>query len=225
MTLEQRTEEHAGRDAPRRRRNAKATRERILAAGVTAFCASGFDGARIDRIAKLADCNIRMIYHYFGGKEALYLAALERVFHRLRSREEELDLVHLDPVPAMAALVEFTFDHMLEHQDFIRLIGNENILRGEFLKKSSFVPDASIPLVETIKDILRRGRKAGVFRRGVDPVQLYVSILSLSYVHVSNRYTLSITFRRDLADPKWLAQRRRHAREVILGFLRPEPEA
>jgi AcrR family transcriptional regulator len=204
-----------------RRRDPAATREKVLTAGVSEFCAKGFDGARIDQIARRARCNIRMIYHYFGSKERLYLAALERVFQQLRSREEELDLLHMDPVPGMSALVDFTFDHMLEHQEFIRLISNENMLRGRFLKKSRFVPRATLPLVRAITDLLRRGQASGVFRRRVDPVQLYISILSVAYVHVSNKYTLSITFQRDLGDARWLAQRRQHAREVILGYLRP----
>lgn len=204
-----------------RRRDPAATRAKVLAAGVSEFCAKGFDGARIDRIARRARCNIRMIYHYFGSKERLYLAAIERVFQQLRSREEELDLLHTDPVRGMSALVDFTFDHMLEHQEFIRLIGNENMLRGRFLKKSRFVPRATLPLVKGITDLLRRGQADGVFRRHVDPVQLYISILSVAYVHVSNKYTLSITFQRDLGDAQWLAQRRRHARQVILGYLRP----
>ena len=204
----------------RQTRDAVASREKILVAGLKEFCAKGFDGARIDQIAKRARCNIRMIYHYSRSKESLYLAALERVYRQLRSREEELDLLHLDPLNAMSALVEFTFDHMLEHQEFIRMISNENTLQGHYLKKSKFVTQASIPLVETIKDLLRRGQKEGVFRKNVDPIQLYISILSLSYVHVSNRYTLSITFQQDLSDPKWLAKRRRHVRKVILGFLR-----
>ena len=205
----------------RRKRDAIASREKILVAGLKEYCAKGFDGARIDQIAKRARCNIRMIYHYFGNKEGLYLAALERVYQHLRSREEKLDLLHLDPLGAMSALVEFTFDHMLEHQEFIRMISTENTLHGRYLKKSKFVPQASTPLVGRIKDLLRRGQKEGIIRKNVDPIQLYISILSLSYVHVSNRHTLSITFQQDLSDNKWLAERRRHVREVILGFLRP----
>jgi hypothetical protein len=76
-----------------------------------------------------------------------------------------------------------------------------------------------MPLVQSIRALLRRGQGQGVFRKRVDPVQLYVSILSLSYVHISNKYTLSITFGRDLTDIEWLAARRNHVREMILRFL------
>jgi AcrR family transcriptional regulator len=209
------------RRRPPRKRDAATTRESLLAAALEEFCANGFDGARTATIARRAGFNIRMIYHYFGSKEGLYIAALERVYEQLRGEEEKLDLIHLDPDEGMAALVRFTFDHMLEHQEFIQMIGTENIQRGRFLNRSSSVPRAALPLVNAIRDLLERGQRAGVFRMGVDPVQLYISILSLSYVHISNRYTLSITFGHDLGDPDWLTARRNHACDVILGYLRP----
>lgn len=202
------------------KRDAAATRERLLHAAVTEFCAKGFSGARTAAIANRAGCNIRMLYHYFGSKNNLYLAALESVYAQLRSREESLDLLHLNPEKGMSALVEFTFDHMLEHQEFIRLIGIENIQRGRFVKESNVIPQAAQPLLTSIETLLRRGQKQGVFRKRVDPLQLYISILSLSYVHVSNKHTLSITFNQDLTDRQWLAARRRHVRDLILGFLR-----
>ncbi len=204
-----------------RPRDAATTRASLLAAALEEFCANGFDGARTATIARRAGFNIRMIYHYFGNKEGLYIAALERVYEQLRSEEEKLDLLHLDAVEGMTALVRFTFDHMLEHQEFIHMIGAENIQRGRFLKQSSLVPRAALPLVNAIRDLLERGQSAGVFRSGVDPVQLYISILSLSYVHISNRHTLSITFGHDLGDADWLSARRSHACDVILGYLRP----
>ncbi len=210
-----------GKRRQHRPRDAATTRASLLAAALEEFCANGLVGARTATIARRAGFNIRMIYHYFGSKEGLYIAALERVYEQLRSEEEKLDLLHLDAVEGMTALVRFTFDHMLEHQEFIHMIGAENIQRGRFLKQSSSVPRAALPLVKAIHDLLERGQRAGVFRSGVDPVQLYVSILSLSYVHISNRHTLSITFGHDLGDPDWLTARRNHACDVILGYLRP----
>ena len=183
------------------------------------FCARGYSGARTARIADRARCNIRMIYYYFGSKEALYIAALERVYGEIRVREDELELVHLDPVAGITALVEFTFDHMAEHPEFVQLVVIENVERGRHLRKSKFVPQSTLPLVKAITNLLRRGQKQGVFRKRVDPVQLYISILSLSYIHLSNKYTLSITYRQDLDDPKWFAARRKHVKDVILGYL------
>ena len=210
--------------APRRRRLAKrdavATREKILQAAIVEFCARSFSGARPADIARRAGCNIRMIYHYFGSKERIYLAALERVYGQIRAEEEKLDLLHIDPVAGISKLVEFTFDHMASHMEFVQLVVIENIQRGKFLKRSSAVPQSTLPLIHAITDLLLRGQEKGIFRKNVDPVQLYVSILSLSLIHLSNRYTLSITYRQDLGAPEWLKKRRAHVREMVLGFLR-----
>ena len=195
------------------------TRDRVLRAGIVEFCRHGYVGARIDQIARRAGCNMRMIYHYFGSKEKLYVAALERVFGELRLEESRLHLAHLDPVTGVLALVDFTMDHLGRHPEFIALLGNENLLRGRYLRRSHVVPRASAPLLEAIRDLLERGRATGVFDRDVDPLQFYVSILSLCYVHVSNRYTLSITFNRDITDPGWLDARRRHVQQMVLAYL------
>lgn len=183
------------------------------------FCENGFNGSRTAAIAASAGCNIRMLYHYFGNKEGIYLAALERVYADLRDSEGNLDLLHLDPDKAMVALVQFTFDYMLEHQEFIKMIGLENIQQGRFLLQSETVPSGAVPLVNAIKKLLRRGKRDGYFRKSVDPVQLYISILSLSYVHISNRYTLSITFSHDLTDDTWLAARRQHVCDMVMSYL------
>ncbi len=207
------------KNAPRRKRDPAATRGRLLKAALAEFCEKGFGGARTAAIAARAQCNIRMLYHYFGNKEGVYLASLEHVYDQLRAREEELDLLHLDPVEGMTAFVEFTYDHMLSHPEFIHMIGIENIHQGKFLRQLKSVPQGAMPLVKSIETLLRRGQEQGVFRKHVHPVQLYVSILSLSYVHISNMYTLSITFSEDLTDAKWLAERRKHVREMTLDFL------
>jgi AcrR family transcriptional regulator len=212
-------EQRPAKSIPRRKRDAAATREKLLKAALAEFCEKGFGGARTAAIAAHAGCNIRMLYHYFGNKEGVYLASLEHVYDQLRAREEELDLLHLDPVEGMAAFVEFTFDHMLSHPEFIHMIGIENIHRGEFLRQLKSVPQGATPLVETIQTLLQRGQEQNLFRKQVNPVQLYVSILSLSFVHISNKHTLSITFGEDLTDSEWLAERRTHVREMTLGFL------
>ena len=209
----------AKRNGGPRKRDAAATRARILDAATEEFCAKGYDGARMEQIVARADCNIRMAYHYFGRKEDLYLAVLERAYEVVRSREAELDLKHLEPVNGMRALIEFTFEHIANHPEFVGLMTTENMLKGRFLKDSKQVPEATAPLVEAIRDLLLRGERAGVFRPDVDPIQLYITILSVSYVHISNRYTLSIIFRKDLHDQAWLSSRKQHACEVVLGFL------
>jgi Tetracyclin repressor-like, C-terminal domain len=75
------------------------------------------------------------------------------------------------------------------------------------------------PFVAMIDEILERGRKSGVFRAGVDPVQLYISIAALSYFYLGNNHTLSAIFSRDLLAPRAKAERLAHMCELVLGFL------
>jgi len=201
------------------KRDPAATKERILRAGLAEFGAKGYGGARTALIAKRAKCNIRMIYHYFGGKEPLYLACLERVYSRIREEEAKLRLDELAPVKAIERLVDFTFDHMRDNPDFVHIAGVENTQRGKFIAKIPPVANAAEHLIMTIEKILKRGVRMKELRRGVDAFQLYISILSLSYLHLSNRHTLSMTYGRDLSDPGWLDARRKHVRKLILSYV------
>lgn len=207
-------------DKPKIRRDAAATKERILRAGMVEFGAKGYGGARIADIAKRAKCNIRMLYHYFGGKKNLYLACLDRVYSRIRAEEKQLNLRELGPIDAIRHLVGFTFDHMLNNPDFVRIAGVENTQGGSFIKKLPHVANAAIDHIETIDEILKRGAQAGDLRGDIDAFQLYISILSLSYLHLSNRHTLSLTYGRDVADPNWLKARRAHVTDIILCFVK-----
>lgn len=203
----------------RRTRDSALTKESILHAATFEFCRNGIGGARVEAIAKRAKANMRLLYAYFGDKNGLYLAVLEHVYTEIRAAERQLQLDDLEPVAAMRELINFTFTFFGAHQNYIALINNENLQRGRNLRKSRKIADLTLPLVASIESILRRGLAAGLFRSDVDAIQLYVSITALGYFHVSNRYTLSAMFDRDLGDPGWLELRRQHAQDVILAWL------
>jgi len=212
----------AGRDARAKgRRNAGRTQEAIFGAALAEFTSKGLDGARVDKIARRAGANKRMIYHYFGGKEDLFLAVLERTYAAIRSAERELHLEDLDPVTGMRELVTFSFDYFERNPHFIKLLNNENLHGARHVKGSGGIREMHSPLVSMIADVLERGRKSGVFRADVDPVQLYISIAALGYFYFSNAATLSTIFGRDLVEREAVDQRRRHVVEMILSYLRP----
>lgn len=205
-----------------RPRDPERTRRAILDAARSEFCQHGLTGARIERITRRSRSNTRMIYHYFGNKEGLYLAVLESVYGEIRKLEQQLDLARAEPVEGMKRLILFTFDFFASRSDFIALISNENILKARFLKRLPSIQAMTVPLVEAIRDLLDRGREQGAFRDGIDPVQLYVSIVAQSQLHISNRHTLSVLFNRDLGDADWLAERRAHTLDLILRYLRAD---
>jgi AcrR family transcriptional regulator len=208
--------------APRNgaRRDPVKNRERILSAATVEFARHGLGGARVDRIAKLAGANKRMLYYYFRSKENLFLSVLEGSYAQIRKAERELDLEHRDPREALRRLVGFTWDYYLAHPEFLTLLNSENLHKGRHVRRSKRVRELHSPLVGTLRAILRRGERDGLFRRGIDPIQLYISIAAEGYFYLSNRYTLSRIFGRDLMKRSALAARERHNSEMILNALR-----
>ncbi|HEX7054386.1 MAG TPA: TetR family transcriptional regulator [Burkholderiales bacterium] len=197
------------------------TRQRILASATAEFARYGLGGARVDRIARRAGANKRMLYYYFGDKDGLFLAALEDRYAHIRNAERGLRLEHLEPRAALKRLVRFTWDYFLEHPEFLTLLNSANLHKGRHLKDAARVREMHSTLVETLRTVLRRGEAQGLFRKGVDPVQLYISIAGEGYFYLSNRYTLSRIFDRDLMAPRALAGRARHVTGMILNALRP----
>jgi AcrR family transcriptional regulator len=203
-------------------RDPERTSAAILAAAVTEFTEKGYAGARIDAIALKSGANKRMIYHYFRDKDGLYLAALESAYVGIRSSEAKLQLGDLAPVQAIERLIAFTWDYFIAHPEFLSLLATENLHRAKFLKKSKRVLELHSPLVSMIADVLKRGAECGVFRRDADPVYVYISIASLGIFYLSNRWTLSTIFARDLTAKDEIRAWGRHISAVILGYLRPE---
>jgi TetR/AcrR family transcriptional regulator len=201
------------------RRNPERTREAILRAAQVEFSAHGLSGGRIDKIARRAGANKRMIYHYFGSKDGLYLAALERVYEGLRGTERTLQLDHLAPKEAIRRLVEFNFDYTRRHPELVSLINNENLYRARHLRKSKKIRELHSPFVALIDGILARGVAGGVFRPGIDPVQLYITIAAVGYFFHSNNWTLSAIFDRDLSSATACRRRRAHNVEMILNAI------
>jgi len=202
------------------RRDPARTREAILAAAQNEFALKGLSGGRVDEIARRARANKRMIYHYFGSKQGLYLETLERVYEGLRGSERTLELADLEPEAAIERLIEFNFDYCRQHPELISLINNENLHRARHLRKSKKVRELHSPFVRLIADILKRGEAQGVFRPGLDPVNLYVTIASMSYFYLSNNWTLSAIFGRPLGTDAACRRRKQHNVDMILNAIR-----
>jgi AcrR family transcriptional regulator len=203
-----------------RTRDAKRTKAAILQAARDEFCEEGFNGARVDAIAERAKANKRLLYHYFGNKEALYSAVLLDAYQEIRRGERELSLSQFEPVEAMDRLVRFTFRHYLANPWFTRLLAVENQQNARFLKQLEDIPALHSPLVAELRAIVAKGLEQGIFRTDVDPVQLYISIASLGYFYVSNMKTLSTIFQRDLSQVSMVQEREAQAVQMVLDYLR-----
>jgi TetR/AcrR family transcriptional regulator len=203
------------------RRDPVGTRQRLLTAARREFGRSGLSGARVDEIAARAGVNKQLVYHYFGDKDALYLAVLEWVYEEIRTQERKLNLEGLPPERAIRKLIEASFDHLSSHPDFIVLLNDENRSGARHVRGSKRLEAMHSPLVSMVSSILSEGVRAETFRKGVDPVHLYISIAGLSYFFFSNTSTLSAIFGKDLSSAVARRARRKHVVDLVLQALRP----
>lgn len=197
------------------------TRERIMDVALREFADKGFSGARVDDIAHLVNTSKRMIYYHFKSKDDLYKAVLERAYEGIRETEAATGADQLSPEDALKLIVRTSFDYHCANPMFVRLVMNENILRAEHLDVAARKSNSKI--IETLTKILKRGEDAGVFRSGIDPVQLHLTISGLGFHFVSNQHTFSQVFDLDMASPTAIAARRDIAIEVVMRWVKDCP--
>ena len=203
------------------RRDPAATRQKLLTAARREFADRGLAGARVDEIAARAGVNKQLVYHYFGDKDALYLAVLEWVYEEIRAQERKLNLEGLPPQQAIKRLIEASFDHLAAHPDFIVLLNDENRGGARHVRGSRKLEAMHSPQVSMVSAILSEGVRSGVFRKGINAVHLYISIAGLSYFYFSNTPTLSAIFGKDLSSPAARKARRKHVVDLVMQSLRP----
>ncbi|CAG0911365.1 unnamed protein product [Cyprideis torosa] len=204
-------------------RDADATQARILAAAKKEFAKSGLSGARVDEIADRAKANKRMIYHYFGNKEDLFRIVLEEAYTDIRTAEQALELEHLSARDALEKLIRFTWEYYLKNPEFITLVNSENLHKARHLKQSDKIEMLFKRFVGMVGALLDRGVQEGVFRAGIDPVQLNITIAAIGYYYLTNRFTGSIVFQRDLMAPEALEERLAFNIETIMRLVCTDP--
>ncbi|WP_420800865.1 TetR/AcrR family transcriptional regulator [Pseudomonas cavernae] len=204
-----------------RKNNPEKTREDILQAAVAEFVQQGLSGARVDAIAERTHTSKRMIYYYFGSKEQLYVEVLEKLYGDIRRTESQLHLAELAPQEAIRRLVEFTFDHHDRNVDFVRIVSIENIHHGEYVKQSKAIRSLSNTMLHSLDDILRRGEAEGLFRSGLDPLDVHLLISSFCLYRVSNRHTFGEIFQVDLSGEQVKQRHKQMICESVLRYIQP----
>lgn len=204
----------------RKPKSPAANRARMLAAAIDEFAARGFKGASMDAIAARTHTTRALINYYFGSKEKLYLAVLEQVYAEIREAEGRLDLDHLQPAEAVRRIVEFTYGYYVAHEGFVRLVVAENQARGRHLRKSRAMRTLNRPIIERLSEVIARGQAQGLFRPGIDPVEVHKAIAALGIFNVANQYTFGAIFQRDMGARGDVARRCEIVAEMILGYLK-----
>ncbi|WP_225839996.1 TetR/AcrR family transcriptional regulator [Streptomyces sp. NK08204] len=206
-------------------RDGARTKDEILDVATQEFARAGYDGARVDEIAARTRTTKRMIYYYFGGKEQLFTAVLERAYELILEAERQVEIDYLDPVAAMRRLAELTFDHHERHPDFVRLVGIENMHGAQRIAASGKLGKIGSPALEVIRRILAAGQERGLFTADADAVDVQAMISSFCFFRVANRDTFAALFGRDLLDPAQRDHYRTVLGDMVIAYLTAERAA
>ncbi|WP_419896188.1 TetR/AcrR family transcriptional regulator [Roseomonas sp. USHLN139] len=208
-----------------RPRDAEQTRRGILDAAIAEFSEKGLSGGRVDEIAARTQTTKRMIYYYFGSKEQLFAAVLEEMYGGIRAAEAGLRLDDLPPLEALRRLVETTFDYHAEHPEFVRLVSVENIHAAAHIAQSPTLRGRNDAVIGLLRGLLARGEAAGLFRAGIDPLDLHILINGSCFHRVANRHTLGAIFGVDLSAAARTASQRQMIAEAVLRYVAVTPDA
>ncbi|WP_049573954.1 TetR family transcriptional regulator [Streptomyces sp. SBT349] len=194
--------------APRRHpRDAEATRARLLAAGTQEFAEHGFAGARIDRIAEQAGANKRLIYMYFGDKDALFSAVLKAEIAKL------IEAVPFIP-DDLAAFAAARFDYVLANPHVGRLAS------WRILDPAGPTEEEQLSYQARV-DAIAEAQAAGKINRRIPAVDLFAMVLRTSESWISAPPGLRALAGDNPQSPRRIEEHRAALIEAVRSFTAP----
>ncbi len=159
----------------------KATRqtsdEKVLAAALKEFAEHGFDGARVDRIAKNARVNKAMIYYHFKSKEALYERILSDLAGMIYERVVGVIVEESDPRDQLYTIIHRYIETLtIVDRNMLRTMLREIASGGKFFKKLA-IPKLILPVIAKIEPIFRAAQERGDLKRELDPLYTFLQII------------------------------------------------
>jgi TetR/AcrR family transcriptional regulator len=212
---------------PRRGRahDAEGAREAILNAAETVFAEHGFDGARIDVIAKASGYNSSLLFHYFGDKLGLYIEVVKRADREMTELQVRVlaplleDETIASNVHAFKALLEIIvtalFDYLIAHPRFMRMLLWEQAEGWQTFSRT--VSQFDTEDAEQFEALFRKARSAGLLRSDFVPmIQLSMVLqICLTYLTFIPLYQMVLPPGEDLFSAAALAR----AREYLVAFV------
>jgi TetR/AcrR family transcriptional regulator len=192
-------------------RNPERTSGRILAAALAEFAAHGFAGARVDAIARRAGINKRMLYHYFGDKEALFRAVLRKKIAERQAIGETLSGNPEDNIP-------FWFEAACNDPEWIRMLEWEALQNPQ---RKVIDEKKRLAVVARGLKRIRQRQQRGQLSAEFDPRQLMLTIRSLTMFPMAFPQLTRLITGRDVHDPKFLRDRIEFLRKFSVA-LRPQ---
>lgn len=179
------------------------TRGKLIQTATKLFSEKGYDGITVDEIVDTAGVNKRMVYHYFGSKEAIYQEVLREVFGRLTQLELTATASDEQAEVIIEKLVRVYFKFLVDNPEFVQLLLWENLSKGRHL--DPVIEDLSkAPILKFLQTTLEEQSRRGQINSQLNPKHLLINLIGLCFIYFSNRYTLSQTVGIDLNSPAHL---------------------
>jgi TetR/AcrR family transcriptional regulator len=197
-------------------RTKKTARDRLLAAALREFGEKGFAGARVEKITRDANANKQLVYHYFGNKEALFKSVLELAYKEYTGDALRLSIERADAKTALRLFVDTMFRPSSSTVYFNQILQDENRFGAKHVKPLRSVKQTYVEVIKLVQAILAKGAEEGVFRRGIDPREFYISLVGLFNLRTVNAKTLGAAIGVPLDTKAGMARSRAEAFDLIL---------
>jgi AcrR family transcriptional regulator len=189
-------------------RNPERTKARILEAAFHEFAAEGFAGGRVDRIARSASINKRMLYHYFGDKESLFREVLRR---KIQQRHAWFEATPDDPRESMP----YWFEVARRDRDWIRLLEWEALQFGEerLIDRERRLKAAE----EAVSRIVRR-QAAGHLSAELDSSRMLLAMVALTWFPIAFPQLTKLVTGKSVSDPDFVREQDNFLRKLAVIF-------
>lgn len=185
-----------------------------------AFAEHGFDGAKLDSIAKAAGVTKQLVYHYFKTKEELYGVVLDRVSDETLAMLDSPDYDQLPPQDAVRCLIERIIQAYVERPYIVGMTVDQDLHKGEHIsRRSKYMPSVRTFVTERVAPMLERGVTEGVFRPGVDSRLFYWSIFALATACFTQNWAMSQSAGIDFASEDGIDLWREHVTSFALQAI------
>ena len=209
---------------PREAESNLPARERLLAAALREFGEKGFAGARVEKITRDANANKQLVYHYFGNKEALFKSVLELAYKQYTGDASRLSIESLDAKTALRRFIDTMFRPSSGTVYFNQILQDENRFGARHVKPLVSVKQTYVEVIGLVQSILAKGVQEGVFRRGIDPREFYISLVGLFNLRTVNARTLGAAIGVPLHTRAGMARSRAEAFDFVLRGIAPKDQ-
>lgn len=204
--------------------NSRKTVEWIIENATKEFASHGLEGARIDRIAQAAGVTKRLVYHYFGSIQKLYVAALEQKSEAAFAEILAVDFDSLPPIQALRSLLEIIFDQYRSSPDLIKLLIDQNMQECVQAEDNRSLRRGGESLVAICARLIARGQASNELRKDIDLRKwLAFAFVTLTGCLTMGR-TLAVVFGHDPTTPEALEEWRHEVISNLINTLKvPNP--